>query len=361
MLVLRGSHDSGLLLRLTEPSVTPLAAAVAERILAHASVRADGVQAYRVRFLLSKLSARHLDVELPVWLSSLDLDVRLDGKRVPAHFVDESGKETEIGRVLRLWVEPDLYRRPVLLDVSYQADSSRLEGNGRLQTTLHPPALRGTILLGRARWQVDLPSGWLLVCPRGDLTVEQRWSWWGWLAAPRPALSTPELEQWLGGAETTSEEGQPSLVCSQSALGPLVLVQVPQRLWLLVCSLTVLALGLGLFLAPLSRYLFWASVVVVGTTVAAIGIYSPAALPSIAYGCEPGTLVLVLAMAAHWMLHQRSRRQVFFMPGFTRLKTGSSLLRSSSNNRPHDPSTTDEQPKRPSSIVPGAQTGSSGQ
>src|SRR5205814_1526973 len=116
---------------------------------------------YRVRFLLSKVSARQLDLELPVLLTSSDLDVRIDGKRVPSHFVDENSTEQEIGKVLRLQVEPDLYRKPILLEVSYQADSGRLAGNGWWQVTLRPPVLRNAILLGRARWQVDLPAGWI--------------------------------------------------------------------------------------------------------------------------------------------------------------------------------------------------------
>src|SRR5262249_39357120 len=133
-----------------------------------------------------------------------------------------------------------------------------------------------------------------------------------------------------------------------------------QRVWLLVCSLTVLILGLGLLLAPLPRYLAWSAVVVIGTVVAAIGIISPAALPVLAYGCEPGALVLAFAVAAQWMLHRHYRRQVIFMPGFTRLKTGSSLIRSG-GTRPHEPSTIDEPPKRPSSILPAAQPGNTGQ
>jgi hypothetical protein len=362
VLVLRAGHESKLLLRLTESVVTPIAAAVAERILARATVRDGGIQVYRVSFLLSKLSARHLDLELPVPLSSSDLDVRIDRKRVPFRFVDQSGKETEIGNVVRLWVEPDLYRKSVLLDVRYRADAGRMDGNGPLQSTLHPPRLREAILLGTARWQVDLPAGWLPVSSRGSSSVEQRWGWLGWLPGPRPAFDGIELEQWLA-VETPepAEEGESSLVCWQSALAPLTVLQVPQRIWLLVCSLTVLTLGLGLFLAPVARYLFWAGVVVIAVTVAAIGISSPAALPAIAYGCEPGALVLLLAVAAQWTLHQRYRRQIVFMPGFTRLKTGSSLIRGGSSNRPRDPSTMDEPPKRPSAIVPGAQTGSSEQ
>jgi hypothetical protein len=361
-LVLRGGHESTLLLRLSEPAVTHLPSPVAERILVRATVQAGGMQTYRVRFLLSKVSARQLDLELPLLLTSSDLDVRIDGKRVASHFIDENGTEQEIGKLLRLQVEPDLYRKPVLLELSYQADSGRLAGNGWWQVMLRPPVLRNAILLGRARWQVDLPAGWIPISPRGGSNVEQHWGWWGWLPAPRPALNGAELEQWLGATETltTTEEGEPSLVCWQPALGPLALVQVPQRIWLLVCSLTVLTLGLSLLLAPLSRSLAWSAVAVIGLMVAAIGIVSPAALPVLAYGCEPGALVLVLAVAAQWMLHQHYRRQVIFMPGFTRLKTGSSLIRSS-GKRSHDPSTIDEPPKRPSAIVPAPQPENAGQ
>jgi hypothetical protein len=71
-------------------------------------------------------------------------------------------------------------------------------------------------------------------------------------------------------------------------------------------------------------------------------------------------MVLAVVVATQWTLQQRYRRQVILMPGFARLKAGSSLIRNS-NNRPRDPSTIDEPPKRPSAIVPGAQPGNSGQ
>jgi hypothetical protein len=352
MLVARSGPNNGLRLRLLERAITPLAGAVAERILVHATVREGGLQSYHVRYLLSKLSARHLDLYLPILLSISNLDVRMDGKRIPIHFVDEGGREMEIGKVLRLRVEPDLYQKPVLLEVTYRADAGSMESNGLWQLILRPPQLPGAILLGRARWQVDLPAGWLPVSPRGGTIVEQRWGWWGWLPAPRPAWSPSELEQWLGpsGRPVSIEETAPSLVCWQSALEPVTLVYAPQRLWLLVCSSLVLAVGLGLVLAPLSRALFWACLVVLGAAVAAVGVYAPAALPAIAYGSEPGVLVFLLAVATQWIQHQRYRRQVIFMPGFTRLKAGSSLIRG--GNGPRDPSTIDEPSERPSSNWP---------
>src|SRR5207244_3843272 len=125
----------------------------------------------------------------------------------------------------------------------------------------------------------------------------------------------------------------------------------PQRAWLLVCSLTVLALGLGLWLVPVSRYVLWPSVVVIILVVAAVGVISPSALPALCYGSEPGVLVLILVVATQWMLHERYRRRVILMPGFKRLQTGSSIIRRSAGSRPRDPSTIDEPPKRPSSIV----------
>src|SRR5262249_43485292 len=94
--------------------------------------------------------------------------------------------------------------------------------------------------------------------------------------------------------------------------------------------------------------------------VTTIGVYSPAALPVIAYGCEPGALVLLVAVAAQWTLQRRYRRQVVLMPGFTRLKSGSSLIRSGSSNRPRDPSTIDEPRERLIAHEPGAQASSGG-
>jgi hypothetical protein len=175
------------------------------------------------------------------------------------------------------------------------------------------------------------------------------------LLAPVPAVSSAELEGWLLGADTASgaEDGEPALVGWQTALSPFALAHVAQQVWLLVCSLTLLAVGLVLFLTPLPRWLFWTFVALLGVGVSLLGLLAPAVLPALLYGCEPGAVVLLGVVSVQWMLHQRYRRQVIFMPGFSRVKSGSSLVRGGSSNRKREvarePSTIDQPPERGSS------------
>jgi hypothetical protein len=210
--------------------------------------------------------------------------------------------------------------------------------------------LLDAVLLGRVRWQVELPSGLMPLCPQNDYVVDQHWDWWRWLLAPRPGLTSQKLEQWFAGTEGSpaTEENEPSLVCWQTTPASIEFFQVPQRLWLLVCSAIFLTLGLCLLLARPPRVVFWSMVVGFGLVAALLGALWPGMVPAIIYGCEPGALVLLLAVGIQGVLHRRYRRQVVFMPGFSRLKPGSSLVRTGSSNRPRDPSTVDEPSKRPS-------------
>jgi hypothetical protein len=351
-LVLRGGLDSSLPLR-AAPAAKSLATAIVERILVRAVVAEEGNQTYRVRFLLNKLNARHLDLSLPVPLASTNLAIRLAGREPSAlHLVDETGREVDVGRVVRMRVDPDLYHKPVILDVSYQVDSGRTSGNSLWQSLLQPPALLDSVLLGRVRWHVELPAGWMPLYARGGYTAEVRWGWRGWLFTPIPAPTSGNLEQWLTGMDgAVTAASEPSLVCWHTNLGTLPLVHVPQRYWLLACSLIFLTLGLGLLFTPMPRVLFWSCVTACGLVVALIGIFWPSTVPAVVYGCEPGVLVLVLVMGIQWMLYQRYRRQVVFMPGFKRVKQGSSLVRGGSNQA-REPSTVDEQPKRGNAISP---------
>src|SRR2546426_233967 len=113
-----------------------------DRALIQATVIDGGHQTYRARFLIGKLNARHLDIELPGSPASLNLELLLHGKRIPnMQTIDEEGQPVENGRIVRLGIEPDLYRQPVVLELRYQAAPDRGESTARVETRFYPPRL----------------------------------------------------------------------------------------------------------------------------------------------------------------------------------------------------------------------------
>jgi hypothetical protein len=315
-----------------------LAGVAVDRTLIQVVVDEEGTEHYRARFLLSKLSTASVDVRLPAASAALSLQMRLGRATVNPEFPRDLGKDS--GKVARLAVSPELFAGPMILEVAYQLPRNQPEAEGLWQTALHPPEILGNVFLGRVRWQVALPGNWVPVVLGTDAHPEQEWGLQGWLPAPEPAVTGAELETWLTGKAAEDETLRPSLVCSRTSLEPLRMLRLPRQLWLLICSGVLLLLGLGLNFAPLSHVTFWATVVVLGAGVLAAAVLWPAALPAVLSGCIPGAAVLLLLLGFQWLLHQHYRRQVVFLPGFKRVKSGSSLLRGSSN-RSREPSTVD--------------------
>jgi hypothetical protein len=329
-------------LRVFEPTVAPLPGVVVDRALIQVAVDEEKTARYRARFLISKLSVQHLDVELPAGATSLMPEVFLDHKRVPWRLTETGGK------VARLNVEPSLYARPVVLEVQYRLVRGQPDGEGLWRNSVHAPVLRGEVLLGRVRWQLTFPAGFLALVAPGDAHVEQHWAWRGWLPMPEPSTTTAELEHWLGGGDTEDPPAVPTLVCWRSSFTPLRILRVPQQLWLLGCSGLFLTLGLGISFVP-SRWVVWLLVALIAPALVAAAVLWPAVAPAVVYGCQPGVLVLALVLGVQWMLQRQYRRQVVFMPGFTRLKPGSSLVRSGNVARPREASTIDAPPPSPGS------------
>src|SRR5262249_11389564 len=111
-------------------------------------------------------------------------------------------------------------------------------------------------------------------------------------------------------------------------------------------SLLLLVVGIGLYFLALPRRLFWAVVIVLALTVVFGALLWPSVVPAVVYGCIPGLAIFAVILAIQWMLQHRYRRQVIFMPGFRRMQTGSSLLRSGNSKRlrGEQPSTLDLPP-----------------
>jgi hypothetical protein len=351
-LVLQGGLNRSLSLWLTRTLGESGAAALIDRILVRVEATQTGVQSYRCKFLLNQVNARDLDIDLPALLPRSSVEVRLGGNVVPFHLINDAGKDLDVGRRLRLRLPPHLVQAPILLEVKYEVDATRIGTNGPLQSTFVPPRIHNGLFLGRLRWEIHLPGGWLPVRAGPVAAVEQRWGWSGWLWAPQPAFSPSALEQWIQKSERlspTSGRGT-GLVAWQAGPEPLQLWQAPQRIWLLGCSLLVLGLGFLLLFARLSRLVFWSFLIALGMAAVALEFLWPGVLPVIAFGCEPGLLVLVLVMVLYAVLQHRHRRRVVLLPGFTRVKTGSSPAPSAVAIKPRDGGPVEELPRRGSSV-----------
>jgi hypothetical protein len=360
LLVLRGrGQDLPLTLRLSQATLPPLATVLVERALIRVSGTRQTGQTYTARYWISQWNTRTLDVALPGTGARL-VGVRLGKHRLTPRQPD-GGRKNDPAPLVRLDIPRDLVPRPNLLELVYEIPRAEPEGADpdtrgifrNVRTTLYPPQLLNAVFRGRVYWQVVLPPGEVVLNPDSEATTEQQWGLRGWLPAPLPALSSKDLEHWLTRSAQDSGDGEPSLVCWQTTPSAIHLVHISQRGWLLGCSLLVLALGLGLSFVPLTRgplrVLCWLVVTLIGLGAALTAFLWPSVMPAVFSGCLPGTAVLIPVVVVQWMLHRRYRRQLVFMPGFTRLKPGSSMVRAGSSNRPREASTVDVPPPGPDS------------
>jgi hypothetical protein len=243
-------------------------------------------------------------------------------------------------------VQPKLYDQPIVLEIEYKLPARFIENQKFWRTTLMPPRFRGEVFLGQTRWQVEYPFSWVALVPGANM--EFRWGIQGWLLAPEPSVTSTELESWLTEHPAIDSSTPVSITFSQTGQDNVKLLHLPRQMWLLACSGILLALGLILFVVPLSRTDFWLAAVFVGMVLSGIALIWPAWVPAVAFGCQPGTLVLVLVLGIQWLLKESYRRRLVFMPGFARVKNNSSLIRSGNANNRREPSTIDA----PGPVVP---------
>jgi hypothetical protein len=76
----------------------------------------------------------------------------------------------------------------------------------------------------------------------------------------------------------------------------------------------------------------------------ALVIFCPGAWAGVLFGLQPGVLLFMIFTGGHWLLQERYRRQLVFLPGFTRAKSGSTIVRSPGAKRPREASTVDAPP-----------------
>ncbi len=310
-----------------------------EKALIQAEVTEQGQQKYRARYRLVQVAAAYVEIELPFQATSGAVGILIDGKNSSWRPVDENGQTVAASHLGRVeW--PVLAERKALLEVSYSLSPGRTGSVGSVQSVLQPPVLRGDPGTGPARWAVTLPPSSLPLSHDGT-SSDYRWGWRGWLLALRPSASATELERWITESPEAEASGVPTATAWRTPGEPLRVLGVPQQLWLIVCSLLVVVLGVVLAYVRLPRPVFWVILSALAVGSLAAGICAPGLAAAVLYGMQPGVLVLLPLLSLQWWLQRRYRRQVVFLPGFSRPR-GSSVVPPSGSNRPRgEPSTID--------------------
>jgi hypothetical protein len=344
LVVRSGRSGAPLMLRRAPASSTTLAAVQVERVFVHVTIGDSGLQQYQVRFLLRRILGRQLDITLPAPVASLNLKVQLNGREIHTFSAEEGPSP---GGRIHVPVPPALQNGTVLLDVAYLLPPSRSWAAVAWQSTLQPPVLKDAAPWAEVRWLVEPAPAWLALDTASGYRPGLEWNWQDGLFSLRPADTLADLENWSTGAETPGKrdgrEAEDYQVFWRTSVAPVSLFTVPQRAWLLLCSLALLAVGLSLYFVAWPRGVLWFLVGMCALVIAGIGLIWPGLLAAVCYGCQPGVLVLLLFLGVQAYLHRRYRRKVLFLPGFQRRQTGSSLL--TTGIRPSgQPSTVDAPP-----------------
>jgi hypothetical protein len=364
VLVLHSSRtDVPLILRFGEASTG--AAALIELALVRVEIGEGGVQNYRVGYRLSRLAGRRLDFELPAPANAITATLngkRVDWERLPAERLEQRA------RLAGLRLSPDLLRKPGILELSYQLTPDRTDTTA-LGTTLQAPRFLEDAGGVSTLWQVTAPPGWVVIGPEAGPVTGRTWGWRGWLLAPRSSQTAADQERWLTGSELPVSVAEaaaalrPTLVLWRDGTPMVHLTHVPQFWWLLSCSLVLVLVGLTISRLPLTYQVpervngvvspsghgrlatspwAWLLLTVVVAAVVLGVLFWPTLAGQIAYGCQPGTAVLLLIAGVQWLLHERSRRQLVFLPSFSRGRPGSSITRHEAARAAHgEPSTID--------------------
>lgn len=340
-LAARGDSDAPLPLRLEEAEAA-LAGLLCDRALFEVAIDDEGAHVYRARFALKAAGAEHVDVEFPLDLAEC----------APAVAASGAGKlhwEPIAARVarVRLPVPP-----PALLEIQCKLPAVLAERRGPWLLTAQAPTLRG-VTVKEARWLVSVPTSRVALAG-GTARPAYRWTWQGWLFTPCAAAGCPGLESWLvTGRTPAGGDGLPgSFTLTRAGQGPQRLYLMPRPIWLLLCSGTLLVLALGLLYAPMAMSLRLAGAVLALLAALSLALWWPALLPPLALGLQPGLVILVLVILVQKLLQERYRRQVVFLPSFTR--AGGSSVGRNGSRRTREASTIDS-PVGPTAPAPSEQ------
>jgi len=337
-LVLQGyGSNLPLLLRIEGAGARSLAAFIADRALMEVRTMDDESQQVRARYWLRKMHSPTIELALPLPLSRFrEPPTFRIGNKV---LVAERKDATE--RIVVLRVPTELVQLPAILDIAYTVPAESLEHNMPWRTTLLVPVFQNEIVIGQKRWQFDAPGPLLAFSMSRKARPDWHWGLQSWLLTPESAATSADLDGWLLGKESTEVPDTVTYTFALISEQPETVYHLPRHWWLLLCSGAFLIVTLGGYFSPITRLTYWLMLFALGLGGLVLGILCPAFLPPLLFGLQPGVVLFIAFVSVHWLIQERYRRQVEFLPGFVRPKTGSTMMRSNSSKRPREVSTVD--------------------
>jgi hypothetical protein len=320
-----------------------------ERAWFQVSLLPGGVQQYRMRYRLGQVNGGKVQLELPGPIANSNLRVVIDGKTISWQPGTANEDASNSDRRIQVPLPFKIGGGFTVLEIRYQMSPPK-SGISAFQSVLQPTTISGASTSFPTCWQVNFPETWVGLDWQSNSYERQKWNFLGGLLTPRPVTQEADLEQWFSGQFTGGDaefaQGPSYVISWQSNADSLRIMSLPRQLWMIVCSLAFLLVALGVyFFARTSRGL-WLGLALIAFLVGTLVTLWPGIMIQVIYGCEPAVLVLIVILAAKYWLFRRYRRQVVFLPGFTRRKTPSSLARQpSSVSRPAGESAILEQPK----------------
>ncbi len=306
---------------------------------------ADAAQKYRARFHLQKWMSRSLDLELPA--NASEVEVRLNGLHTD---VRDAPTEGEAGRAIRVPLPVWRERQKLMIEVRYSLPGAQGESHGGWVSRWQPPRLRGRVAVGAVYWQIALPAR-LQPLSLGEPVFEERWTFRNGLAQVLPAFAAGEMEKWIAyGQEPDGSETTPAWVMAdvgvtarQSALAPVRFIVAPRVA--LLCAVSLAALLAGLLLWRLPKRTVGVLAVFLGAAAVVVGFLWPQPAGHILAAALPGLALLAIVVGAQRFLDWRYRRRLARMPGFSRVRTESVLLRTNGKRSSRETSTVDAAPE----------------
>jgi hypothetical protein len=311
-----------------------------DRTLIQAQV-SGAYQQYRVRFHLSKWSARTLEIELPA--GAIDAEASINGIRIEAR----TGRlDADAVRNLQLVLPAWRDRMLAIVEIKYQLGDSRNDSIGKLVTVWQPPRLPSQVALSTVRWQIAVPAN-SVPLSLGGSAFEERWTVRGGIAQPLPAYTSLDLETWItsgrepDGSETPAgwEMANAGITARQNSLMPIRTAVVPRPVFIATVSLVVLAFGLLIARLPRRAVGVLLSLLTAGAVVT--GFIWPQPSGQVLSAAQPGLALLALILGMQRLLQWRYRRRLTRMPGFARAHSESALARSNGKRVIRETSTVD--------------------